>query len=145
MFGWTHLSTLFSQFRCRIYYGVKPELVEILANNKWLDAILARALFEVGIKTTRQLATIDITVLKNILHNLELKPNWMDSMNTTQAANYFVSQARKYLKIVSGTVWDNKESIIHPRLKSHERNFMMNANRFSQSILVNRDDLYRPL
>lgn len=119
--------------------------MEILEHNKWLDAVLARALFEVGIRTTLQLATIDITVLKNILHNLKLKPNWMDSMNTTQAANYFVSQARKYLKIVSGTVWENKESIIHPRLKSNERNLMMNANRFSQSILVNRDDLYRPL
>ncbi|CAG9838530.1 unnamed protein product [Diabrotica balteata] len=130
--GWNSIELLLAQFQERMQFGVsrsyRPDAPTVL-NGK-----MARALYNAGIESVIQLANSEISAIENILHRVapfesekeregeseyekrqrnKYKNVWIagrEGLTERQAAEIFVRDARKYLKIELGLVdaqWEN--------------------------------------
>ncbi|XP_057670465.1 DNA polymerase theta isoform X1 [Diorhabda carinulata] len=133
--GWSNMELLISQFQERMQFGVSRDLLDLM-HLPVLNGKMARALYNSGIETIIQLANSEISSIENILHRIvpfesekeregeteydkrqrnKYKNVWIvgkEGLTEREAAEIFVKDARKYLKIEMGLVdaqWKDKE------------------------------------
>ncbi|CAG9863608.1 unnamed protein product [Phyllotreta striolata] len=133
--GWTSMELLLSQFQERMQFGVSRDLLDLM-HLSVLSGKTARLLYNAGLETVIQLANSDVPCIENVLHKsmpFESDKNregesdsgkqrrnkyrnvWIagrEGLSERQAAEIFVAEARKYLKIELGLVdakWDNEQ------------------------------------
>lgn len=66
--NWTMLTSIISQFKERLFFGVHQDLVDLMKIPN-LNSQRARSLFNEGIQTLADLANSDIFIVEKILYN----------------------------------------------------------------------------
>lgn len=145
--GWKSFEILVSQFQDRLHFGIQSELLDLMKLQS-LNALRARAIFNMGIETISQLATADIFTIENALNSAipfqsdkvregenvfeanrrnNLKRIWItgkDGVSAKEAAELLILEARTYLQNeigISEVKWTSQQTQRNFQEKNVER------------------------
>uniref|UniRef100_A0A6P7GLT1 DNA polymerase theta n=1 Tax=Diabrotica virgifera virgifera TaxID=50390 RepID=A0A6P7GLT1_DIAVI len=157
--GWNSIELLLAQFQERMQFGVSRDLIDLM-HLPVLNGKMARALYNAGIESVIQLANSEISAIENILHRVapfesekeregeseyekrqrnKYKNVWIagrEGLTERQAAEIFVRDARKYLKIELGLVDAQWENIKEEEEEVEENNQSADCTEVKEEVIM---------
>ncbi|CRL08644.1 CLUMA_CG021390, isoform A [Clunio marinus] len=113
---WNLLALILSQFRERLFFGIHPDLIDLMKIPSLNSTRVARALYKNGIERLNDLANCKTLAVENVI--LDLGENFFIAgksleMNAQQLANLMINEARHHLQNEMGLVgvqWTQQQS-----------------------------------